>query len=217
MQNTPEQSLESQLQMARPKRAEIKRVPLTPEEKAFLGEIMDKAVAAEKAGELAKAIEYYQEYKDELLKIKEKVEQTWGYADLEAWADEFIEGNPMEWIFQWLDPTCMDDDSNEIRTKDNFKLEDSNATELPNNFKVAGSCTLRNTRIKSLPENFHVGANLLIPGYDIENMHIPDSIFIGGNLYVEDIGLTIKTLNELKDKFNKLKEKGLIKGEIKFL
>jgi len=41
------QSLESQLKMAKPKRAEIKRVPLTDEEKEFLGNIMDKAVAAE--------------------------------------------------------------------------------------------------------------------------------------------------------------------------
>ncbi len=68
-------SLESQLNMARPRRGEVKRVPLTPEEKEFLGEIMDKAVAAEKAGELAKALEYYQQYKDELLKVKEKKER----------------------------------------------------------------------------------------------------------------------------------------------
>jgi len=65
------QSLESQLKMARPRRHEVKRVPLTPEEKEFLGKIMDKAIAAEKAGELVKALEYYQEYRIELLKIKE--------------------------------------------------------------------------------------------------------------------------------------------------
>jgi len=61
--------------MARPKRAEIKRVPLTPEEKKFLGEIMDKAVAAEKAGKLLEAINYYTDYKNELLKIKEVKER----------------------------------------------------------------------------------------------------------------------------------------------
>jgi hypothetical protein len=71
MKEQPKQSLENQLKMARPQRAEVKRVPLTPEEKEFLGKIMDKAVAAEKAGDLAKAIEFYQEYRDELLKIKE--------------------------------------------------------------------------------------------------------------------------------------------------
>ena len=69
------QSLESQLQMARPKRAEIKRVPLTPEEKEFLGKIMDKAVAAEKAGRLAEAISHYTDYKNEFLKIKEAKER----------------------------------------------------------------------------------------------------------------------------------------------
>ncbi len=67
-------SLESQLQMARPRRSEVKRVPLTVEEKEFLGEIMDKAVAAEKAGDLEKALGFYSDYKNELLKIKGKKE-----------------------------------------------------------------------------------------------------------------------------------------------
>ena len=74
MKEKQQQSLENQLQMARPKRAEIKRVPLTPEEKEFLGEIMKKAVAAEKAGELQEAINFYTDYKNELLKIKGKKE-----------------------------------------------------------------------------------------------------------------------------------------------
>jgi hypothetical protein len=75
MKEQPEKSLESQLQMARPRRSEVKRVPLTDEEKEFLGEIMDKAVAAEKAGELAEALGYYTDYRDELLKIKKKLER----------------------------------------------------------------------------------------------------------------------------------------------
>ncbi len=69
----PKQSLESQLKMARPRRHEVKRVPLTPEEKDFLGEIMDKAVAAEKAGKLQEALNLYTEYKNELLRIKESL------------------------------------------------------------------------------------------------------------------------------------------------
>ncbi len=75
MKSEKPQSLESQLKMARPRRAEVKRVPLTPEEKEFLGEIMDKAVAAEKAGDLARAIGFYTDYKNELLKIKDKKEK----------------------------------------------------------------------------------------------------------------------------------------------
>jgi len=91
MKKETPQFLESQLKMARPKRAEVKRVPLTVEEKEFLGKIMDKAVAAEKAGKLAEAIERYTEYKEELLKIKEKgkerkVEKIW--QDL---IDKFLE------------------------------------------------------------------------------------------------------------------------------
>jgi len=66
-----QQSIESQLQMARPRRHEIKRIPLTSEEKEFLGKIMDKAVAAEKAGDLKEALDLYTDYKNELLKIKE--------------------------------------------------------------------------------------------------------------------------------------------------
>jgi len=68
-------SLESQLQMARPRRGEVERVPLTSEEKEFLGEIMDKAVAAEKAGELQEALNFYTDYKNKLMKIKEKRER----------------------------------------------------------------------------------------------------------------------------------------------
>jgi len=71
MKEEPKQSLESQLKMARPRRHEVKRVPLTDEEKEFLGEIMDKAVAAEKAGKLQEAINFYTDYKNELVKIKE--------------------------------------------------------------------------------------------------------------------------------------------------
>ncbi len=74
MPEKPDQSLESQLKMARPQRAEVKRVPLTPDEDKFLFLILNKAIAAEKAGDLAKAIGFYTDYKNELLKIKGKKE-----------------------------------------------------------------------------------------------------------------------------------------------
>ncbi len=75
MKSEKPQSLESQLQMARPRRSEVKRVPLTDEEKEFLGKIMDKAVAAEKAGKLKEALDFYTDYKNELMKIKDKIEK----------------------------------------------------------------------------------------------------------------------------------------------
>ncbi len=70
-----EQSLESQLKMARSRRSEVKRVPLTPEEKEFIGKIMDKAVAAEKAGKLKEALDLYTDYKNELMKINDKLQE----------------------------------------------------------------------------------------------------------------------------------------------
>ena len=97
----PEQSLESQLQMARPRRGEIMRVSLKPEEKEFLGEIMDKAVAAEKAGKLAEAINFYTQYKDELIKIKEKKNQP----DYEIWRDvinEYLQSQKKVFIRRYM-------------------------------------------------------------------------------------------------------------------
>jgi len=88
MQEKEPQSLESQLKMARPKRAEAKRVPLTDEEKEFLGEIMDKAVAAEKAGDLQEALDLYTDYKNELLKIKRKKEGEKSFELKEQYKDQ---------------------------------------------------------------------------------------------------------------------------------
>ncbi len=96
-----DQSLESQLKMARPRKAEVKRVPLTPEEKEFLGEIIDKAVAAEKAGELKEALDLYTDYKDELLKIKKEKEQP----AYEIWRDvinEYLESQKRVFIRRYM-------------------------------------------------------------------------------------------------------------------
>ena len=88
MPENPKQSLESQLKMARPQRAEVKRVPLTSEEKEFLGKIMDKAVAAEKAGKLQEALDLYTDYKNELLKIKGKKESEKTFELKEQYEDQ---------------------------------------------------------------------------------------------------------------------------------
>jgi len=93
------QSLESQLKMARPKRAEVKRVPLTSEEKAFLGEIMDKAVAAEKAGKLKEALDLYTDYKNELLKIKKEKEEP--EIKMDKSYRQSAEVNGMEFTVYW--------------------------------------------------------------------------------------------------------------------
>jgi len=66
----PDKSLAQVLEMAR-KRRKAERVKLSPDEDKRLFLILTKAIKAEKAGDLAKAIEYYSEYKEELLKIKE--------------------------------------------------------------------------------------------------------------------------------------------------
>jgi len=92
--------------MARPKRSEIKRVPLTPEEKEFLGKIMDKAVAAEKAGKLKEALDLYTDYKNELLRIKEqkqeievdkRKEKVWQFV-IQTICDKFAAGNLSQFL-----------------------------------------------------------------------------------------------------------------------
>ncbi len=69
-----DKSLAQVLELAR-KRRKAERIQLTPDEDKRLFLILTKAIKAEKAGELAKAIEYYSEYKQELLKIKEANEE----------------------------------------------------------------------------------------------------------------------------------------------
>ncbi len=66
------QSLEHELEFARRRSKDIERVELTPDEDKRLFLILNKAIAAEKAGDLAKALGYYTDYKNELLKIKEQ-------------------------------------------------------------------------------------------------------------------------------------------------
>jgi len=70
------QSLEHELELARRRSKDIERVELTPDEDKRLFLILNKAINAEKAGDLAKALEFYTDYKNELLRIKEQKEGT---------------------------------------------------------------------------------------------------------------------------------------------
>jgi len=221
-----QQSIESQLQMARPKRAEVKRVPLTDEEKAFLGEIMDKAVAAERAGKLAEAIEYYQEYKDELLKIKEDNEIEWTRERLLRWAKDI--GKDEDFIEHNFDLTKLP----KLETKSDLILDFAVIDKFPAAMKVNGTLIMNSATVKKwigtglsikgnfymfgakisyLPENTIVGAlggNLDIRESSIKDL--PDDIYIYGNILISNA----KHEKKLAKKAIKLKNKGQIEGEI---
>ncbi len=223
MQKEQPQSLESQLQMARPRRSDVKRVPLTAEEKEFLGKIMDKAVAAEKAGELAEALGFYTEYKNELLKIKEKEKEiVWTREKLEEWiaAIGFTEENFVEIVFDLSKLPALE-------TKQMLNLTGKIIDEFPANMLVSNSLILKNTVVKkwkgsglrvfgtlnmngaimdSLPENTRIDGDLILNNSSIKDL--PDDLYVGNDLIIE--GCTKK----LVEKAERLKEEGKIKGDI---
>ncbi len=177
MKEKPKQSLENQLQMARPRRSEVKRVPLTPEEKAFLGEIMDKAVAAEKAGKLAEALGYYTDYKNELNKIKEEKEQIEKIKNtrqkfIEWLSSIFIEDTNIE---SWTDANVDFSKYPKIIVDSPIKIEHKkNCTEMPENLEIDGEFSLKGTSLGDLPNNLHVRGNLNLLDTDI--VVLPDDI-----------------------------------------
>jgi len=149
MHEKSSKSFESQLQMARPKRAEVKRVPLTPEEKEFLRKIMDKAVAAEKAGDLQQALNLYTDYKNELLKIKEEKEKKekeekeerggikWTKEKLENWIAS-IGIAEEDFVEQYFDLSKLP----KLESKGSLDFSNLMIDMFPADMKVKGTLTL---------------------------------------------------------------------------
>ncbi len=230
-------SLENQLKMARPRRGEVKRVPLTPEEKEFLGEIMDKAVAAEKAGKLQRALNLYTDYKNELLKIKEKKEKKeerigkeWNKDDVIEWAERDVFDLKPEEASNWVDENIEFDELPAIKTKSDLDLAGNYTYEtLPNNLYVQGefaldwvtinkmpkilvvesNLLLNGAIINEMPAGLRVGGNLHLGGTEIKNKKIPENIFVKGNVYI----MTNED-EQIKEQLYKLEEQGKIKGNI---
>jgi len=226
------QSLESQLQMARPKRAEIKRVPLTPEEKEFLGKIMDKAVAAEKAGRLAEAIGHYTDYKNELLKIKEKK------ADKEIKDVKVARAHLISWaqpMFSWeetaanyVDATFVLDELPAIKTKSDLSLNNLNLDYIPNNLHVNGILSLTNSTVEKMPAVLYTEKHCNLTSANID--FLPNTLIVEGSLfltrtviknkrmpvdfYVGEHVTISKSDTEMIEQLEKLKEQGKIKGNI---
>ncbi len=228
------QSLESQLKMAKPKRAEIKRVPLTDEEKEFLGNIMDKAVAAEKAGKLQEALDLYTDYKNELLKIKEEKDKKikedekkiWTLGRLEEWVEkvyEFPDFSISEYTAQTFDLTKFP----RLETIGYLRLRGKVIDEFPPNLTVnghlllndaevkkwngpgltvKGSCDMKNAKLSHIPENTHVTGSFDIARSAIENL--PDNIYVGHNFWVGGCS------DKVKEKAQKLAKEGKIKGKV---
>jgi len=200
------QSSESQLQMARPKRAEVRRVPLTPEEKEFLGKIMDKAVAAEKAGELAKALEHYQEYKNELLKIKESKEsETMSKQEIIAKARkrliEWVQTNLTNISFaeDWVNSVVEFDEDFPGKIVINTSLiigNEDNLKYLPDNLYIIGDLSLKDSKkISQLPEHLHVAGNLDLRGSNI--VSLPRFNTVNGKVYVSrNNSVLVKSVQE---------------------
>ncbi len=177
------QSLESQLQMARPRCHEVKRVPLTPEEKEFLGEIMDKAVAAEKAGELKKALDLYTDYKNELLKIKKKLsfdKDKWDEETVLNWVKEEIDASDPR---KWMDKIYLRELPVISINQITFDLSNIKSVKhLPNNLIVRGTLNLRGTSIEKLPNALTVHEDLYLQNTPITTL--PDNIYIHGKVYI---------------------------------
>jgi len=196
------QSLESQLQMAQPRRHEIKRVPLTPEEKAFLGEIMDKAVAAEKAGKLQEAINFYIDYKNELLKIKEKKEKGKSRKTEEQIRQELIEWasrfntQPERWINEDFD---LSNPPNVVYNR-MLNLEGVEVDRLPENFIIHGSLSIRNTSITELPKGLYIAGGFNIYKTNIKDL--PDDLLVEGKLIIDEDGPE-SLLNKAQELYDK--------------
>jgi len=151
-----QQSFESQLQMARPKRSEVKRVPLTPEEKEFLGEIMGKAVAAEKAGELKEALNLYTDYKNELFKIKEEKEKKEKEKEKEErggikWTKEKLEN--------WIASIGI--------AEEDFVENHFNLFKLPK-LESKGFLNFSNLMIATFPANMEVNGDLILQNAEVK-------------------------------------------------
>ncbi len=206
MREKQEQSLESQLKMARPRRYEVKRVPLTPEEKEFLGEIMDKAVAAEKAGELQEALNLYTDYKNELLKIKETKEKEKRskeeikkiQKELIEWAGSF-NTEPEKWINKNFDLKNMPD----IICYADIDLDNTQANHLPDNLIVHGLLSIQNTPILKLPHNLCVEGDFNISNTKLTDL--PDDLIVNGILEIDAFAL-----KKIKDKAHELKRAGQV-------
>ncbi len=221
-----EQSLESQLEMARRGRKEVKRVELTPDEDKFLFLILNKAIAAEKAGDLAKALEHYTKYKEELLEIKRKGEirkkrrerraerrgtvvaekKKADWTPLIDWAEEIGIVNPKKWVKSNFVssrlPEFVTRKSILIKPKDRSKK----IVLLPN-LKVTKNAQFTNLQIHELPEGLEVGNNLDIINCPLAEL--PDDLIVEGNIFISGNN------NELIEAAKELKKKGQIKGQIR--
>jgi len=227
------QSLEAQLKMARPKRSEVKRVPLTSEEKEFLGEIMEKAVAAEKAGKLQEALDYYIDYKNELLKIKENkekeekeedVEIEWTEEKLVKWVGKVLGGLPIVWRQRTEEMFDLSELPNLI-TNESLTLNDEVIDEFPTmwvngnlllarsaikkwlgkGLNVNGELNLVNSKISYLPENTYA-QRLLLQGSKIKDL--PESLLVKGDIHLR--GCSEKVI----EKARILKKGGNIGGNV---
>jgi len=225
------QSLESQLQMARLKRAEIKRVPLTPEEKEFLGKIMDKAVAAEKAGKLQEALDLYTDYKNELLKIKEKRKEEskeWTEKDIIHWAKRNL-GLSTQRAERYVKANFILDDLPIVRTRSDLTYNNTSLEDLPNDLHVSGNLVLTNSTIKKMPHNLYTERNCILRYLKINQL--PKTIIVGGlldltkseiknkktleALHVEEEVYVSESDPDMVKAIKRFKSKGDIKGEVK--
>jgi len=211
------QSLESQLQMVHPRRSEVERVPLTDEEKEFLSKIMDKAVAAEKAGELKKALDLYTDYKNELLKIKETKQQEEQKPNVDEakqklihWAMSFLFGDAKKWVeenFKVLN-------TGSIVCKADLNFPERIIRSLPENLIIQGNLNLSGTQIKELPDGLCVWGDCNIVETEIKDL--PDDLEINGTLIIDEDGpeSLLNKAQELFDRRNVVnieKKKRLIK------
>jgi len=231
------QSLESQLQMARPRRAEVKRVPLTGEEKEFLGEIMDKAVAAEKAGKLQEALDLYTDYKNELLRIKEKKEQEitehifWTKEKLVKWVEDVFKTPEEGLTFEEMAHRIFDMEKlPKLETTGDLNLPGLEIKEFPadmtifgrldldssvvkkwigSDLDINGDVLMNESQVETLPANMHVDGSLYLADSSIKDL--PDNLYVEFDIWVKDCDL-----NVIK-KAKKLKKEGKIKGDVKLI
>jgi len=204
--------------MARSRRKEVKRVELTPDEDKALFLILNKAIAAERAGDLAKALEHYTEYKEELLKIKRKKrrekkkkekekeelpEGVWDREMLIQWVtDEIKVAEPRKWVKQKFDFSEFP----KLKIKKGLDLSKyPDVTQLPPNLKeIEKHAYLVGTKIERLPDGLVIGGHLTITDLPIKDL--PDDLVVEGQ-----VRYSKKAPETLKAKVEELISKGQVK------
>ncbi len=187
------QSLESQLKMARPRKTEVARIPLTPEEDKRLFRILNKAIEAEKKRELAKAIELYEQYKEELLQIKRE-KMPWDMERLIEWAKKDAGIANAE---RWVTANFEYDEEGKLIAINDIDLTGKELKELPSGVSFIGDLRLTKAKVQKFPTEFSVDGNLYLDEARVKRL--PPGLDVGNHLTLKKSQVELLGENTIVD------------------